>query len=67
MQKNEEDKSKDITTFSESASSPEKDETPVEAGSAGGAPVGGADAEEEQHTGGITTTTTSSASNSNSN
>jgi hypothetical protein len=45
MQKNEDDEFKDIKPFSESASSPEKDETPVEAGSAGGAPVGGADAE----------------------
>ena len=45
MQKNEEEESPDIEPFSESASSPEKDDTPVEAGSAGGAPVDGADAE----------------------
>ena len=45
MQKNEEDESQDMKPFSESASSPEKPDMPVEAGSAGGAPVGGADAE----------------------
>ena len=45
MQKNEEDEPQDMKPFSESASSPEKDDAPGEAGAAGGAPVGGADAE----------------------
>ena len=45
MQKKEEAEAQDMKTFSESASSPEKDNTPVEAGSAGGAPVGGAGVE----------------------